>query len=237
MLEEGELVLCTVDRIIGTNVFVKIEGSENEKREGTITLSEIAPGRIRNLRDYVFPKKKIVCKILNISKESITLSLRRVSQKERNEIIEEFNQEKSYEKIIKTILKDKADEVINRIREKENLYVFLNNAKTNPKPLESLAGKEPSRKIIDIISQQKSKKALVKKEITLTTTSPEGLELIKEILGRIKDIEIRTISAGKYSLKKESEDLKKTDNELKNSLLEIETQAKKKNMQFSVKEK
>ena len=56
MLEEGDMTLCTVDRIAGTVVFVKIEG---EEREGSIILSEIAPGRIRNLRDYVIPKKKI----------------------------------------------------------------------------------------------------------------------------------------------------------------------------------
>ena len=34
MLEEGDMVLCTVDRIAGTVVFVKIEG---EEREGKIS--------------------------------------------------------------------------------------------------------------------------------------------------------------------------------------------------------
>jgi len=54
-LEEGEIVLCTVDRIVGTVVFVKIDG---EEKNGSIILSEIAPGRIRNLREYVIPKKR-----------------------------------------------------------------------------------------------------------------------------------------------------------------------------------
>ena len=83
--EEGDLVLCTVDRIVGTVVFVKIK-SKDKEIEGSIVLSEIAPGRIRNLRDYVVPKKKIVCKILRIKGENIELSLRRVSQKERKEV-------------------------------------------------------------------------------------------------------------------------------------------------------
>ena len=61
-LEVGDIVLCTVDRIVGTIVFVKIDGDG----EGSIILSEIAPGRIRNLREYVVPKKKIVCKVLRI---------------------------------------------------------------------------------------------------------------------------------------------------------------------------
>lgn len=234
MVEEGEIVLCTVDRIIGTNVFVKIDG---EEKEGSINLSEIAPGRIRNLRDYVFPKKRIVCKILRTSGESINLSLRRVTQKERNELLESKNQEKSYEKILKTILKEKAEEVIEKIKKKESIYEFLKEAKENPKFLEELTGKEDSKKIIDIINQEKQKKAILKKEIILTTTHPNGLELLKEILGNIKDVEIKTISAGKYSLKKESEDLKKTDNDLKNILLDIESKSKKNGMQFSIKEK
>lgn len=232
MIEEGEIVLCTVDRIIGTNVFVKIDG---EEKEGSINLSEIAPGRIRNLRDYVFPKKRIVCKVLRTSGESINLSLRRVTQKERNELLESKNQEKSYEKILKTILKEKAEGVIEKIKKKESIYEFLKEAKENPKFLEELAGKESSKKILEIINQEKQKKAIVKKEIILTTTHPNGLELLKEILGNIKDIEIKTISAGKYSLKKESEDLKKTDNDLKNTILEIESKSKKYGMQFSMK--
>jgi len=44
---EGDLVLCNVTQLGKTTVFVKIEGNG----EGTIVTSEIAPGRIRNLRD------------------------------------------------------------------------------------------------------------------------------------------------------------------------------------------
>src|SRR5271157_4682097 len=100
MLEEGDNVLCTVDRIIGANVFVKIEGDG----EGIIITSEIAPGRIRNLRDYVVPKKKIVCKVLRVYGDRIDLSLRRVTQKEQKEIMEEYKLERSYLNILKTIL-------------------------------------------------------------------------------------------------------------------------------------
>src|SRR4030042_2930646 len=102
MIEEGDLVLCTVDRIAGTVVFVKVEG---EEREGSIILSEIAPGRIRNLREYVIPKKKIVCKILKTSGGTISLSLRRVSQKEKKEILDVYNQERSYVSILKSVVK------------------------------------------------------------------------------------------------------------------------------------
>ncbi|MEK6844728.1 MAG: hypothetical protein AABX44_00570, partial [Nanoarchaeota archaeon] len=134
-LEEGDLVLCTVEKIVGTIVFVNISG---EKKEGSIVLSEIAPGRIRNLRDYVVPKKKIVCKVLRISPERVDLSLRRVTQNEKKQIIEEYNQEKSYENILKSILGDNSKQIIDKIKEKENLYNFFEQVKKNPDFLEKL---------------------------------------------------------------------------------------------------
>lgn len=232
-LEEGDIVLCTVDKIVGTTVFVNIEGNG----EGTIITSEIAPGRIRNLREYVVPKKKIVCKILKISGDKIHLSLRRVSQKEQKEVLEQYKQEKSYRSILKSILGNKTEDIIKKIKEKTKLYDFLQEAKQNPKELEKVAGKKESEKILEIINKQKQKKAVIKKEIHLKTTASEGLELIKKLLGKIKDVEIKYISAGKYSVKTESSDIKKADNYLKEILEELEKQAKKANMEFSVKEK
>jgi len=69
-LKEGDNVLCTVEKIVGTTVFVKIEDNGGG---GSIIVSEIAPGRIRNLRDYVVPNKKIVCKVLRMEREHAIL--------------------------------------------------------------------------------------------------------------------------------------------------------------------
>ena len=97
MLEQGDLVLCTVERVEKTTVFVKIEGAGDR----SIVTSEIAPGRIRNLRDYVVPKKRIVCKILRISDGgNIELSLRRVSLKEKKEVMDRYSHERAYISIL-----------------------------------------------------------------------------------------------------------------------------------------
>lgn len=230
-IEEGDVVLCTVDRIIGTNVFVKIE----DNGEGCIVFSEVAPGRIRNIRDYAVPKKKIVCKVLRISGDRIDLSLRRVTQKEQKEIREIYKQEKSYEKILKSVLgEEQGKKIIKEISKKNKIYDFLQNAKENPKELEKLVGKENVKKIIDILKTQKQKKTILKKEIFLTTTEPNGIELIKNLLGMIKGTEVKYVSSGKYSLKKESEDIKKADHELTNTLIKLEKEAKKKKVEFGV---
>jgi translation initiation factor 2 alpha subunit (eIF-2alpha) len=231
--EEGDLVLCTVERIEGTNVFVSIEGNG----EGSIMTSEIAPGRIRNLRDYVVPKKKIVCKILRISGNRIDLSLRRVTQKEQKEVLEQYKAERSYISILKTIMGDKTEGVIKQISEKERLSDFLEDAKKDSTKLEEFVGKENAKKILDIIGVQKEKNYNIKREILLKSLKPNGADLIREILGKITNAEVKYISAGHYSIKTESKDIKNADNILKNIISEVEKSAKKQNMEFGVIEK
>ncbi len=231
--EEGDIVLCTVDRIIGTTVFVKIEGNG----EGSIIFSEVAPGRIRNIRNYVVPKKKIVCKVLRISPKHIDLSFRRVTKKEKKEKLEEVKQEKSYGNILKSVLKDKAEEIIDEIKKKEEIYDFFQEAKENPENLEKLVGKKDSQKIIDILKTQKQKRVIVKKDVLLTTKKPNGLSLIKDILKDLKEIKVKYISAGHYTFETESEDAKTADNKLRDILSEIERKAKKQGVEFSIKVK
>jgi translation initiation factor 2 alpha subunit (eIF-2alpha) len=231
--EEGDIVLCTVERIDGTNVFVTIEVNG----EGIIMTSEIAAGRIRNLRDYVVPKKKIVCKVLRVSGNRVDLSLRRVTQKEQKEILEQYKTEKSYMSVLRTILGENAEEIIKKISEKDKLSNFLEEAKNNPKILEDIVGKENAKRILDITGVQKEKNYFIKKVIILKSLKPNGADLIKKILEDIKNAEVKYISAGHYSIKTESSEIKNADNLLKKIISEVEKSAKKQNMEFDIIEK
>lgn len=232
-LEEGEIVLCTVERIDKANVFVKIDNNG----EGTITMSEIASGRIRNIRDYVVPKKRIVCKILKISHNRIELSLRRVSQKEREEILNQEKQERNYMSLIKAVTKEKSQEIIDKIKEKNNLIEFIQESIESPKELEKICGKENANKIIDVIKNQKQTKSIIKKEFKLKSTAPNGIKLIKDLLLEIEKGEIKYISAGRYSIKIENKDKKTAGKEIQGILEQIEKKAKAKNMEFEIKDK
>jgi len=232
-LEVGDIVMCTVDRIVGTVVFIRIKGYG----EGSIIMSEIAPGRIRNLRDYVVPKKKIVCKVLRILGDRIDLSLRRVTLKEQKEVLEQNKLEKGYISILKSVLKEKTEKVIEEIEREDKIYDFLQESKEDSEKLEKIAGKEDAKKILDILKAQKQKKAILKKEILFTTAKQNGLEIVKKNLGSIKEAEIKYISAGKYSIKTEADDIKSADNKIKKIAEEIEKQSKKEGFEFSIKEK
>ena len=232
-LEEGDIVLCTVESISKASVFVNIEDTQEQ---GSIVMSEIASGRIKNLREFVVPKKRIVCKVLRISGNRIELSLRRVTQKERDERLNQEKLERSYASVIKAIVKEKSEEILKKIKEKSDVYNFIQDSIENSKELEKIAGKENSKKILEIIQEQKQKNSEIKKEFTLKSTNPEGIKIIKDILHPEQE-NIHYISAGKYMLKIIDKDKKTADKKSKEILEEIEKQAKKKGAEFSIKEK
>ena len=233
MVNVDDFVLCTVKEIVGTAVFVHIEGDG----EGTIVVSEIAPGRIRNLRDYVVPGKKIVCKVIRIDqKGNINLSLRRVSNKERNEVLERFEKEKEFASIVKALLKEKAGEVLERIK-KENspLHEFIALCKESPNLLKKYFSPSEAESICKILNAKNEKRVEVKKEILLSSNLPNGMTLIKNILSPYKNVTY--LAAGRYLIKIDSDNYKKANAEMLKILQEVEAKAKKDKLEFSIKEK
>src|SRR6056297_2999859 len=100
--EEGDLVFATVSNVQYNSVFVKIEDYD---RQGLIHISEVSPGRIRNIRDYVKEGKMVVCKVIKIDevKGHIDLSLRRVTEMQKRAKTDERKQEQKAENIIEML--------------------------------------------------------------------------------------------------------------------------------------
>jgi len=232
-IEEGQIVLCTVDKILGTTVFVKIESNG----EGTITTSEISPGRIRNLRDYVVPGKKIVCKILKIQGDKIYLSLRRVKQQEKKELLDKINKEKSCKAILKTVLEQKTDQIIEKITKDYSIPDFFEALKTDPKLLEKYTDKTNAEKIIKILDSKKEKQKEIKQKFTLSSKDSEGITKIKDILNdscKGTKCEINYLAAGKYRLTIKGNDFKEIKTEVNSTLENIEKSAKKEHCEYSL---
>jgi translation initiation factor 2 alpha subunit (eIF-2alpha) len=234
-LEESQLVLCTVEKIIGTTVFVKID---SYNLEGTITTSEIAPGRIRNLRDYVVPNKKIVCKVLSIRENSIHLSLRRVKPNERKELLDKIEKENSYKAIIRTVIgKEKAEDLIKNITEEETISEFFEKLKQGSKDMGKYLNKEESEKILKILESKKEKPKEIRQIFKLSSKSSAGINLIKTIIQDScskTNCSVTYLAAGKFSLSIRGEDFKEINNESQKVLNSIESKAKKDHCDFSI---
>ena len=151
-LKEDDIVMCTVRNIEGTTVFVDIE----DNGPGSIFMSEIAAGRIRNLRDYVIIGKKIVCKVLKITKDHVELSLRRVTTKEKDEIKDRYEKERNLLSMLKTSTKE-PEEILKKIKQSEDIIEFLEEARSNPQVAEKFMPKSEAAAFTKILAEKKDK--------------------------------------------------------------------------------
>jgi len=229
-LKEEDLVMCTVKSIEGTTIFLEIEGNG----QAQMTLSEVAAGRIRNLREYVVPNKKIVCKVLKILNGTPQLSLRRVTGKEKEEIRERYKKERTFQAILKTTVKN-SEEVINKIKEKYEIWKFYDEAQKNPEILSSFVEKTDLQKITKALFEKKEKEKEIKKIFVIKSFSENGLNEIKEILD-IKNSEIHYLGSSNFSITTRAQDFKDAKSRIDEILQEIEKKAKEKKLEFEIKE-
>lgn len=235
-LEEKQLVSCTVDKIVGTTVYVQLD---DYPLPGAISFPEIAPGRIRNIRDFAFPGKKIVCKILKIYSNHVELSLRRVKTNEKFEFNELSKKDRSYAAMLKSNLGEKADQITQKIKEQENsLAEFLDSARENNKILEKYFSKEEIEKLSKILTEKKVKETILSKQFLLSTKAPNGIIRIKTILAEsaksVPGVEFTYLAAGKYLARIKAKDLKLADQQLTKMIDILETLAKKNECAFDV---
>lgn len=230
--QDDELVFCTVTKILNSSVFVVLDEYE---RSGMINISEIAPGRIRNIRDYVTQGKKIVCKVLRTdeSKGHIDLSLRRVNEMERKRKLEEIKQEQKAEKIIELTAKqlkikteDLYEKVANKAFEKyPYLFLFFKDVGEEKVQIKDLDLDKKETEILQTIVGEKFKppKVEVKGFFDLQTFQPNGVDVVKKVLASAEKnpgVTILYLGGGRYQIKLESDSYKNAEK----LLSKIETQ-------------
>ncbi len=212
--EEGELVLCTVTKVQHHSVFAKLD--EYEHKSGMLHISEISPGRIRNIRDYVVEGKKIICKILKINQEKghIDLSLRRVNENQRRTKNEEIKQEQKAEKIIEYVanemkksVKELYYDISKHILPKyEHIFPCFYEVVDKDLDLSKLGIEaKVAKKLSEIIKQRiKPMKVIINGKFELSSYEPDGVDIIKNALVEaLKDKEGTTIKyngAGIFAL-------------------------------------
>ncbi len=228
--EDGEIVLCKVTKIMPSSVFCNLE---EYGRSGMIHISEISPGRIRNIRDFVIEGKIVICKILGINKEKgyIDLSLRRVSESMRRNKNDEIKQELKAEKIVEMIAKDLKtdvrkfyDEITKKLFEKSPLlYPVFEDVALNGKKLVDFGVDEKiAAKLEELIKQKiKAPEIFIEGEFKIASYAPEGVETIRQALSLIekkKDTIIKYLGNGRYMLKITAEDYKTAEKMLKDTV-------------------
>ncbi len=233
--EEGEFVLCTIGNVHHNSVFANLD---EYSKSGLIHISEISPGRIRNIRDFVVEGKKVVCLVLKTDEEKghIDLSLRRVNDNQKRKKISEIKQEQKAEKIVEFVAK-KLDigltvfykEIFNKVSKKyDSLSSYFEDVALGEGKIELLElDKEKAKVLEELIKERiKPSEVTINSEIELKVYNDDGLDFIKDNLKKVatEDMIIRYEGGGRYKLSIKSTDPKTAEETIKKaneSLIEI----------------
>lgn len=212
---EGECVFCTVTKIHFHSVFVALD--EYQGKQGMIHISEISPGRIRNIGDFVKEGKVIVCKVLSIKQDRghIDLSLRRVNESQRRLKIEERKQEVIAENILQSyiqqhkdvdVLKLYADLMKKFAKTNLSLYAVFESVVEDDQRLEELGIENPLASELEVIIRERIKP----KEVSITATlklesyASNGVDIINELISSLAKISsllnVRFLGAGAFKI-------------------------------------
>ena len=188
--EESEIVVCTVTRIQYNSVFVTL--NEYNNMSAIIHISEISPGRIRNIRDYVKEGKVVVCMVLRVNKEKghIDLSLRRVSESQRRNKINEIKQQQKVEKIIEFVakknnaeLKKLVYDIHNKVEEEfGSIFSFFEEVVAGNADMSYLGlDKKIAKDLDDVVRQRiKPPEVSIGGKFRILSYDLEGVEIIKK---------------------------------------------------------
>lgn len=195
--EEGEIVLCRVVKVNPHSAFVNLEEYD---KQGLIHISEISPGRIRNLSAYVKPDKIIVCKVLRVySNGHIDLSLRRVTQIQHRNKIEQIKQEQTAEKIIEFIATQKlhkdykdlyeqiAQPILNHYEYLFECFYDIVDGNISASDLKKFGFPEDlSKDLVELVKERiKPKKKIIKGTLKLMSFKPNGVEVVRDLMSKI----------------------------------------------------
>ncbi len=246
--EESELLMCTVTKIQYNAVFANLD--EYDNKSGMIHISEIAPGRIRNIRDFVKEGKKIVCVVLRVDRERghIDLSLRRVSEGQQRTKVNQLKQEAIAEKIVEMLSRELKkdvrkvyDEITDKVFQKyDMLHPCFHDVSRGQISLSQLGiADDIADKLKKLIEQRiKPPEVLLQGRLQLKSYADNGIEIIKDALLQGKKaggekLDIKYLGAGTYHVSVTAEDYKTAESELKKCLDTIEELIKRTQGMFS----
>lgn len=228
-MKENDLLLCKVKKVTNTITLVELP----DGHEGTIISSEIAPGRIKLMRQYVVPNKQIVCKVLKVEGNHVHLSLRRVTSKEKKEVIASFKQSQTINVAFKQILGEKEESTKEKIlKDFKDLSEFINSARANESLISKYIPKE-KQDAIKKVTKKKKKNEELKQNIKIKCLEDDGIKKIKKIFDSDdKNVSITYISAGNFKLKLLVTDFKEGKKQMAELIEKLEKKAKEKNCEF-----
>jgi translation initiation factor 2 subunit 1 len=226
--ESGDLVIATIENVMDYGAYANLD---EYNRRGFLHISEISSARIRNVRDFVREKQKMVLKVLRVDVEKghIDLSLRRVTKRERIEKIKSWKKDRKGEVLLRAVAEKLGlpiHEVYQKagviLEEKYGLYEgFETVLKEGTETLTKLDIPEDFAQAFAQVAEERIHIKLVKVRGTLEVRcmKPNGVKCIQDAFTdalkaqKAKDakIEFSVIAAPRYSVEVAADNWKRAE--------------------------
>jgi translation initiation factor 2 subunit 1 len=227
--EVGDLVITTVQEVTDYGAYVTLD--EYNKR-GLVHISEISSSWVRNIRNFLREKQKVVLKVLRVDqkKRHVDLSLRRVTQRERIEKQSAYKKERKAESLLKTVsqnLNKPQEEIYKKagfILEKEfgGLHAGLEAvAKRGASLLVNKGVPEKIATALEEIAKERIRIPIaeIKGSLELSCPKPDGVKLIQEALHSAQKsvskksgkIDVYLVASPRYSINVKAENYRKAE--------------------------
>ncbi|MFH1978086.1 MAG: hypothetical protein ABIJ92_02070 [Candidatus Aenigmatarchaeota archaeon] len=205
----NEIVVCKILKIHPNSAIANLV---EYNKTGLIQVSEVASKWVRNIRDFLKENQYVVCKVMGVDKDGINLSIKRVHKEQVNSKLNEFKRERKAEKMLEIIAKkmnktlDQAyDEIGYDLQDGfGSLTKAFEMAVKNPDLLKTKKIKSEWLSFIEEVAKKNrgSKTYIVTSILNIVCYKPNGINIIKDVLSKIKDDEltIKYVSAPRYTL-------------------------------------
>ena len=232
----GELVICKITKIHPNSAFAELI---EYNTTGMIHVSEVALKWVRDIRNFLKENQHIVCKVMRVDIDGISLSVKRVRREDSDRKLSEFKRENKAEKMLemagKKMDKD-LEQTYNEVGYKLNeefgsLVKAFDFAFKDPELLKSKGIPKPWIDVLTEIAKKSFSEKVyeVKALLNIMCYQSDGIEVIKKILTGIEGdgIEVKYISAPEYILVGKGKNYKQIETKIREAAEKITKEVKK----------
>jgi len=229
--ESGELVVCTVNKVMDFGAFVGLD--EYDDQEGLIHISEVASGWVKYIRDHVREGQKIVCKVLDVNPDRghIDLSLKDVNDHQKRAKIQNWKLDSKAKKWLSRLTEklkmnpDEIEEMESTLLERFHSFYAVFDELVD-KGENAVDGLELKKKLVTELVKTatdniKPPQVTITGYVDLTCGKPDGIDVIKKALKetlKVEDgvqIEVTYVGTPRYRMKVTTMEYKEAESALR----------------------
>ncbi len=216
----GELVICRITAIHPNSAFAKLTEYEVT---GMIHVSEVAKRWVRNIKEFLKENQFVVCRVMNVEKDTISLSVKRVHKEDSERKLREFKREKRAEHLLEIVAKEVKRPLEDVYKEigydlQETAGSLIKGFETAYRKPDLLVRKGLPKKWVDILNKVASrsyteKVYTLKGKLNIVCYKPDGVNVIKKIMSTAEKngLEVRYISAPTYEIRGSGKNIKELE--------------------------